>query len=65
MFSRFSFFFLNTTAINLNRKYKCYSPCHKILKQLAIFSRQVEKIKYSNTIMRNAVHNCRELKSAF
>lgn len=60
----FALFFINTTARNLNWKYKFYSPCHQILKQLALLSRQVEKIKYLNT-MRNAIHISCELKSAF
>lgn len=63
-FSYFCSFFINTTARNLNWKYKFYSPCHQILKQLALSSRQVEKIKYLNTL-RNAIKNSCELKSAF
>lgn len=44
---------LNTTALHKPefRNTKCYLPCHNILKQLATFSQQVEKIKYPCTIM--------------
>lgn len=63
-FPLFYFFMPFVCFVLLHNSYKpeseiqIYAPCLKILKQLSILIRQVEKIKYSNT-MRNAVHNRR------